>query len=286
MTNEVPRTRSVLLYYFSGTGNSRRLAEVSSERFKESGFKVKVKNIEDNEVAEKHNDYSCHGFIFPSLGFGIAKLMTEFMQALPPATEKEAFIIVSMGNEEYHLPPSEGKCLGQGKKILEKKGYKVVGGDAVAMPNNWITGWSAPPPEKAALIVEDGEKAVREFIEKIINGEFYMKKSHWLSKLLGITVNPFMLFGLNFMYLSFYINDKCNSCEICAKICPVENIAMINGKPKWGKECFWCHRCLNLCPKESAQGIFIGTSAKRRRYKEPHLKVKDLIREKGREPVA
>jgi len=28
MTNEVPRTRSVLLYYFSGTGNSRRLAEV------------------------------------------------------------------------------------------------------------------------------------------------------------------------------------------------------------------------------------------------------------------
>jgi flavodoxin len=196
---------SVLLYYFSGTGNSRRLAEVSSERFKESGFKVKVKNIEDNKVAEKHNDYSCHGFVFPSLGFGIPRIMTKFMEALPPTTKKEAFIIVSMGNEEYHIPPTEGKCLGQGKKILEKKGYKVVGGDAIAMPNNWITGWSAPPPEKAALIVEAGEEAVSKFIEKIINGEFYMKKSHWLSKLLGITINPFMLYGLNYLYLGFYV---------------------------------------------------------------------------------
>jgi len=279
MTNEVIRTRSVLLYYFSGTGNSKRLAEVTAKRFEEAGFKVKIKNIEKNSVKAEHNDYSYHGFIFPSLGFGIPQLMTEFMQALPPVTEKDALIIVSMGNKEYHIPPSEGKCLGQGKRILERRGYKVIGGDAIAMPNNWITGWSAPPPEKAALIVKAGEKAVGEFTEKIIDGEFYMKKSHWLSKLLGITINPFMLYGLNYLYLMWYTDDKCSSCEVCAKTCPVENIVMVNSKPKWGKECFWCHRCINLCPQESIQGVFIGTTRKRRRYKEPHLKVNDLIRE-------
>jgi len=252
MTNELLRTKSVLLYYCTGTGNSKRLADVAAKRFEEASLKVKVKNIEVNGMDEEHNDYSCHGFIFPSIGFGIPLHMTKFMKSLPLATGKEAFITVSMGNVEYHIAPTEGKCLGQGKRILERRGYKVIGGDAVAMPNNWITGWSAPAPEKAAQIVEDGEKAVSEFTEKIIDGEFYMKKTPWIWKFCGITMNPFMLWGLkNGIYQGFYVNDKCNSCEICAITCPVENIKMVNGKPKWGNACVWCHRCLNLCPKES-----------------------------------
>ena len=64
MTNEVFKTRRVLLYYCTGTGNSKRLAEVAAKRFKEAGYKVRVKNIEENEIAEEHNDYSCHGFVF------------------------------------------------------------------------------------------------------------------------------------------------------------------------------------------------------------------------------
>jgi Pyruvate/2-oxoacid:ferredoxin oxidoreductase delta subunit/flavodoxin len=268
----------VLIYYFSGTGNSRRLTEVAANRFREAKYKADTKSIEGNSLADDHDGYACHGFIFPSLGFGIPVNMVRFMKTLPHAGGKETFIVVSMGNEEYRIPPSEGKCLGQGRALLEKRGYKVIGADAVAMPNNWITGWAAPPPEKAALIVEAGEKAVSEFTGKMIAGEHYFKKSHWMSKLLGITVNPLMLFGLNYIHYGFYVDNKCNSCEICAKICPEGNIKMADGKPKWLGPCVWCHRCLNLCPKESAQGIFLGTTAKRRRYKEPHLKLKDLMR--------
>jgi ferredoxin/flavodoxin len=278
----VDKGRGVLLYYFSGTGNSRRLTEVAANRFREAGCKAEVKSIEGNSLGEDHDDYSCHGFIFPSLGFGIPVNMVRFMKTLPDAPGKDAFIVVSMGNEEYRIPPSEGKCLGQGKTILEKRGYKVIGGDAVAMPNNWITGWNPPPQEKAALIVQAGENAVSEFAGKMIAGEYYFKKSHWVSKFLGIALNPLMLFGLNYMYRygGFYVDDKCNSCEICAKICPEGNIKMVDGKPKWLGACVWCHRCLNLCPKESAQGVFLGTTAKRRRYKEPHLRVKDLMEER------
>lgn len=277
--------RSVLLHYFSGTGNARRLTEVAAKRFEEAGFKVKVKNIEEKGLAEEHNDYPWHGFIFPVHAFGIPRIMTRFMGALPLETGKEAFIIVSIGNEEYRLPPSEGKCLGQGKNILERRGYKVVGLDAMSMPNNWIAALSAPTPERAALIIEAGEKAVREFTEKIINGESYMKKSHLLSKLLGL-INPFFLYGQNYLGSLFRLDDRCNSCEICAKTCPVENIEMVKGRPEWGKACEQCFRCINLCPKESIQCTQIGRTEKRRRYKEPHLKVKDLIREQGRESVA
>ena len=278
--------KSVLLYYFSGTGNSKRLAEVAAQRFIQAGARVKVQNIEENGSAEEHNDYTCHGFIFPVYSFGIPRIMSKFMSALPPGTGKEAFIVVSTSNEEYWLklriPPTEGRCLGQGRRILEKRGYKVIGLDTVPMPNNWIAGWSAPPPERAIQIIEDGEKAVSEFAEKIMGGKIYLKKSHWLSKLLGL-INPFFLYGMSYMHLLFYVDDNCNSCEICAKTCPVANIKIVNDRPKWGKACEQCFRCLNLCPEESIQAIFIGTTKKRRRYKEPHLSVKDLISIHSRE---
>lgn len=274
--------RSVLLYYFSGTGNSRRLVEVAAESYKEAGVTMHVVNIEENKLAEGYNDYSCHGFVFPVHAFGIPRIMTKFMNNLPTQTGKEAFIIVSIGNEEYHLPPTEGKCLGQGKNILERKGYKVVGLNAVSMPNNWIAGMSAPPPDKAALIIEAGEKAVLEFTEKIINGESYIKKSHWLSKLLGI-INPFFLYGQNYLGSLFRLDDGCNACELCAKTCPVENIEMVKGRPEWGNSCEQCLRCINLCPKEAIQCTQLGRTEKRRRYKEPHLSGEDLINIHSRE---
>jgi ferredoxin len=273
--------RTVLLYYFSGTGNSRRLTEVVARTFEEAGFGVQVENLEhikQNALPEDHNCYSCHGFIFPVHAFGIPRIMARFMEALPRAVAKEAFIVVSIGNEEYGIPPTEGKCLSQGKRMLEKRGYKLVGADAVPMPNNWIAGLSAPTPEKVASVLEAGEKAVREFTEKIVDGRLPISESHLLSKLLGL-INPFFVYGLKYMSTwLFRLDARCNSCEICAKICPFQNIKMVDGRPKWGEACEQCFRCINLCPKESIQSTFIGRTEKRRRYREPHLQVKDLIR--------
>jgi ferredoxin len=268
-----------LLYYFSGTGNARRLTEVAATRFEEAEYKVKVRNIEDGGLDEEHDAYSRHGFLFPVHGFGIPPIVTRFMATLSHQPGKEAFFVVSMGNEEYKIPPSEGKCMSQGKSILEKRGYKVVGADAVSMPNNWIAAFSAPTSEKAAVIIETGEQAVREFTEKMINGEEYIKESHWLSKLVGL-IYPWYLRGMKYMSALWRLDDGCNFCGICVQICPVGNIRMVNDTPEWGQACEYCFRCINLCPKESIQCTLMGRTEGRRRYKEPHLKVKDLIRER------
>ena len=73
---------SVLLYYFSGTGNARRLTEVAATRFEEAEYKVKVRNIEDGGLDEEHDAYSRHGFLFPVHGFGIPPIVTRFMATL------------------------------------------------------------------------------------------------------------------------------------------------------------------------------------------------------------
>lgn len=41
---------------------------------------------------------------------------------------------------------------------------------------------------------------------------------------------------------------KCVTCGLCARQCPVGNIEMSGGHPRWGNRCTMCLRCLHCCP--------------------------------------
>ena len=73
----------------------------------------------------------------------------------------------------------------------------------------------------------------------------------------------------------FWVTDRCNSCGICVKVCPVNNINLIEGKPVWQHKCEHCLGCLQWCPKEAIQ--FGKSTAKRKRYHHPDIKVQDFM---------
>jgi ferredoxin len=45
------------------------------------------------------------------------------------------------------------------------------------------------------------------------------------------------------------LKEKCIQCGLCTKICPVENIKIVNGNVKWDHNCIRCFACLNWCPQ-------------------------------------
>jgi len=46
--------------------------------------------------------------------------------------------------------------------------------------------------------------------------------------------------------------DKCNSCEVCIKKCPIGNISMSKKDfPKWGRNCISCWYCEMACPMDA-----------------------------------
>ena len=72
----------------------------------------------------------------------------------------------------------------------------------------------------------------------------------------------------------FRVDENCNSCRICEKVCPVKNIRMKKGKPSWLHHCEQCLACLHWCPKKAIQ---CGKKTrKRRRYHHPKVKLSDL----------
>ena len=49
----------------------------------------------------------------------------------------------------------------------------------------------------------------------------------------------------------FYASDKCIGCGKCEKLCPLNNIKMVDKKPTWNHNCTHCMACIGNCPVEA-----------------------------------
>ena len=47
----------------------------------------------------------------------------------------------------------------------------------------------------------------------------------------------------------FHATDRCVGCGKCAKLCPLNNIALRDGRPAWRRShCAHCMACIDNCP--------------------------------------
>jgi ferredoxin len=72
----------------------------------------------------------------------------------------------------------------------------------------------------------------------------------------------------------YNINSNCTSCGICKEICPVKNIEIENGKPKFRNNCEQCVACIQYCPHKAIN--YKNLTQKRRRYTNPEINYKEL----------
>jgi NAD-dependent dihydropyrimidine dehydrogenase PreA subunit len=45
--------------------------------------------------------------------------------------------------------------------------------------------------------------------------------------------------------------DLCSHCARCERICPADNIHLVDGLPVFGDQCNYCLRCYNFCPEQA-----------------------------------
>ena len=51
----------------------------------------------------------------------------------------------------------------------------------------------------------------------------------------------------------FHRDSRCVGCGKCAAVCPLNNIAMEDGRPKWGGSCTHCMACVHRCPHQAVE---------------------------------
>ena len=51
----------------------------------------------------------------------------------------------------------------------------------------------------------------------------------------------------------FHSTDACISCGKCVSVCPLQNITLEDGRPKWHGNCTNCDACFHHCPRNAIQ---------------------------------
>ena len=157
-----------------------------------------------------------------------------------------------------------------GRQIIKRKGIIFKGRAELTMPRNYIANDHYPE-----LSQDEIEKRIRDTRDSLpaiaatIRSGGVLKARHvWLfESLITVPFNPVWC-RIRQPVRAFYTTDKCVSCGLCARLCPLNLIHLENGKPIWsGKSCAHCMSCIQNCPAEAIEYVSITPGKKRYLFK-------------------
>ncbi len=248
-----------LIYYFTGTGNSLRIA------------KEIAKGIEGTRllsIAKDSIDYPIEmlGIVFPVYFGALPPLVAEFIEKIDTRSIKYIFAVATCND----FP---GASLFIVKKLLNKNGKKLNAGFSINMPGNYTPLYPPLPKDKQQSRFKEAEMRVKNILELVKNKQDI--KISGLGRVLSFMQKRNNK-KLRLRDTRFWVDDKCNDCGICQKICPVNNIELIDGKPQWLHKCQQCLACFHWCPQEAIQ---VGKKTiNRKRYHHPEITLKELMK--------
>jgi ferredoxin len=258
------------IYYFTGTGNSLKVAKDLCQKLISCEL-IPIAKYQGMENLVSTSDKI--GFFFPLYYSGLPKIVLDFLKELDVNKSKYFFACVTSAEDLTVYP------LQQIEKILRAKGKRLNAGLLINMPNNYIIGYDITPEKAQIDFFEKANKEIDSFSEIVNTGKDNLE-SNLFEKDIGRSeeINKWFQGEVNNLDKYFHVDDTCNSCGICQKVCPVKNIILIDGRPQWQQRCQHCLACINFCPEKSIQ--FGNKTSKTGRYHHPEIKIKEIIDQK------
>lgn len=257
-----------VIYVFSGTGNTRLVAQLYQKYLAEyetlvfdvnraalEALRGQQRNMMSGEYSEKKaasvpnpNEFDAVGFGYPVHGFNAPEIMVDFARLLPAVSGKNAFILKTSGEGLSLNNYSSQKLI----RILERKGFSFLCERHYVMPYNMIFRHT-PEMVKSEYIYADA--LVRLTAREIAEGKRENVRTNplraWFVPIVRIEwlyarlQGPAMKVDMN----------KCIRCSKCVRGCPLENIRFDGKTYRFGTNCALCVRCSFNCP---ACAISIG----------------------------
>lgn len=235
----------ILLCIFSGTGNTRKVGAFFADVLRGLGHEADVALIREDVPMPAIEGYDTLVIGYPVHAFNAPKPVLAFLKRLPKA-QKPVYLLRTSG-EPSKINDASGISP---KRILKKKGYDVRGEFSYVMPYNIIFRhsdkmairmWKAALckiPKDAALLAEGGT-SLRKVGPLRRTAAAVVRIEHPAMPILGRT---------------FRVNrKKCVGCASCVAACPLGNITMKNGIPKFGGHCVGCMACAFGCPEDAVR---------------------------------
>ena len=249
--------------YFSGTGNTRYCIE---QFIKKMDSLAECLSIEDKGLMDKIVMEDLIIIAYPIYFSNLPKIVRDFIvQNQSAFADKKVFIIATMG---LFSGDGTGCCA----RILTKAGAKVIGGIHLKMPDcigdEKVLKKSI---QQNNLLVKQAELKISDVVRDIKNGSIPQEGLGFLYHMAGLFGQRLWFYNKTKEYskkLKVDV-DKCVGCGRCVKLCPMDNLALVNKKVSTHGKCTMCYRCINHCPHQAL--TLLGKKVHEQCYIEKYL---------------
>ena len=235
----------ITMIHFSGTGNSKYIADYLGHKLIENNHNVDIYSIEQNPIISKDTDLLIIGGPIYA-GNVPEKLIRWVLRNVPESNANCIVYSTSAGSLNANGVDSLAKK-------LSKKGYNVLAKETYVMPRNFYFGkYPKNTKDEVNEILTKVNEELDELVDKICLEVFEYKifenKGVLVKDLLAETFSVMS----RFMGKNFSVDDNCIKCGLCVKSCPQNNISFDQDKNiRFLNKCMLCARCIHKCPKNA-----------------------------------
>lgn len=233
-----------MVLYFSGTGNSKYIAQRIATATEDSLYSINNAIKENHLFDEEANEKLV--FVLPTYAWRIPRIVEKWIRDSSFPSHIPAYFLMNCGGE-----------IGNADKYIIKlcndKEFDYMGCAEIVMPENYLAMFSTPNKEQSERIILKREPDIENCIQYIIeNNPLPDYKTNSQGKIMSDIINP-LFYAFFVKAKGFTVSDKCIGCQKCLRECPLNNIAIEKGRPIWGNDCTHCMACITVCPTEAIE---------------------------------
>lgn len=228
-----------MIVCFSGTGNSKFVAERLSDALGESIISINDR-LRDNDFSP----IAVNGrlvVVTPTYAWRIPRVAESWLEKTDFTGVTRVWFVMTCGGEI-------GNAAKWNRALCSRKGFAYGGTAGIVMPENYIAMFSAPDVVESRNIVDRALPAIDRAADCLLAGAPFPAPRHNLyDRFMSRAVNP-VFYELFVKDGAFTVGQDCTGCGGCVQRCPLRNITLQGGKPVWGGHCTHCMACICYCP--------------------------------------
>jgi len=254
------------IFYLTGTGNSLWAARVLAQEF----GKTELVSIYDWMETRREIKSKVIGLVFPVHMWGVPRKVLEFLDELKEMNPEYFFAVANNAGQVSNT-------LVQLQKVMTSKGMHLSAGWSVILPSNYIP-WGGPGPlEEQNVRFRETRIKLSAIASRIRERkEMPVEKGPLWQRIIFTWLYKLTFDKVPKMDDKFWVDERCNKCGLCVKLCPEHNVTLEDGKLVWNHRCSQCLGCLQWCPQECVQ--YGKKTPQYKRYHHPEIKAKDLLK--------
>jgi len=232
----------MVIFYFSGTGNSKYIADLFGKNMKADSFSIE-ENLDFESLINAHETIA---FCYPIYASRVPKIMRDFVQKYMQLLKNKKLIIfctqvIFSGDGAraftYLFP----------RNFLQSA--QIIYAEHFLMPSNIFP--VTTNPVKIKKYFDKSVLKMQKVCKNIKHKKVVKRGFNPLSRVLGLIQPPFLRALERKANNSIKTTSNCTNCGLCISACPMNNLKLEGSKITHNHNCTVCYRCVNLCPKKA-----------------------------------